>query len=761
MKPARLIAMTIVATLVVALFSSLVPADRADAADGSLFNPGMIISDALFFDGGAMTAVEVQSFLNAQVPNCVAGATCLKNFTQTTQSRAATPGRCAAYAGAPNESAATIIARVGAACNISQKAILVLLQKEQGLVTATNPSEVKFRIATGYGCPDTAECNSEYYGFYNQVYKAAWQFQVYANNPGFGGHVAGRVNNIRFHPDASCGTSPVFIQNQATAGLYNYTPYQPNKAALNNLYGIGDSCSSYGNRNFWRLYTDWFGPTGTSSLVSTQQDATVYLISGGIKYPIPSYDIFTSLAPLGPLAYVSQSYLDGLPRGHSVGHAIRGPDNTIYFFDSGKRLPFPSCEIAVDYGASCNPDDFVQLTSEQINLFQAGPVLGSVLGTAEGGRYFISKGTKSEILDEQSQQAAGLPAVSAVLTESAISYLSLVKPIVRDSVFVRQRNTGSFHFLSAGHRYPIRSTELAEFGTVSRVAGSLNTASLSLIPADLGIFTGVLSPSPDDGVSILASNSQYKLAASTMTSSIKSIPAAKELIDSYPVKGTIGPGSMIDGPNDVTVYIVMDTDIRPIGSWDALLGLTGGQQPVITRVPSEVISAMPRGVVALIAGALYRTNDNATVYLINGVTNRLAFSSFAFPLAAGFTRFEYTTNERLYAYPMGPTLLTHGVTCDGNKYVTAGNAGHLVSPDKLGLFPFDFVDLDQFTCKALRIGAPAPDYIRSPDGSIYQLDGGKKRPITSWARFMELNPSGTFLQVDGTFVALIPTGAVA
>jgi hypothetical protein len=49
------------------------------------------------------------------------------------------------------------------------------------------------------------------------------------------------------------------IKNKATARLYVYTPYTPNKAALTNLYGLGDSCSTYGNRNFWRIFNDWFG----------------------------------------------------------------------------------------------------------------------------------------------------------------------------------------------------------------------------------------------------------------------------------------------------------------------------------------------------------------------------------------------------------------------------------------------------------------------------------------------------------------------
>src|SRR5690606_17254112 len=105
---------------------------------------------------------------------------------------------------------------------------------------------------------------------------------------------AGQVNNVLYHPKAACGSAPVFIANQATAGLYNYTPYQPNTAALNNLYGTGDSCSSYGNRNFWRLYWDWFGsPVTDADLLRTNSNPLVYLISGNVKYPITSYETYS------------------------------------------------------------------------------------------------------------------------------------------------------------------------------------------------------------------------------------------------------------------------------------------------------------------------------------------------------------------------------------------------------------------------------------------------------------------------------------
>lgn len=69
------------------------------------------------------------------------------------------------------------------------------------------------------------------------------------------------VSYIRWSPNGACGGDNVNIVNRATAALYSYTPYQPNQAALNNLYGTGDGCSAYGNRNFWRDFNNWFGST--------------------------------------------------------------------------------------------------------------------------------------------------------------------------------------------------------------------------------------------------------------------------------------------------------------------------------------------------------------------------------------------------------------------------------------------------------------------------------------------------------------------
>jgi hypothetical protein len=257
-------------------------APLAAAASTSLssgFTPGYIISDANFYNGSAMTAAQIQTFLNQRVPRCTIGdpgrqagsawgntkiaKACLRNATWTTSSRAAN-AYCKAYSGGSNESSAAIVAKVSRACGINPRVLLVMLEKEQSLITDTWPTERQFNVAMGYACPDSgpnnsANCDPSQTGFMQQVYRAAWQLQVYKANPNSYRYKPFQTNTIQWHPNIGCGTSQVYIENWATAALYIYTPYRPNQAALNAGWGTGDGCSSYGNRNFYQFYKQWFG----------------------------------------------------------------------------------------------------------------------------------------------------------------------------------------------------------------------------------------------------------------------------------------------------------------------------------------------------------------------------------------------------------------------------------------------------------------------------------------------------------------------
>ncbi len=334
----RLVAAAVLAALVGTVLTVVPPTGtegRATAAVAADFDAGHLVSDEQFYDGSAMTAAQVQAFIDAKHPGCNAGYTCLDTYSQKTPTIAA-DAYCAAMEGRADESAASIIARVGEACNISQRYLLVLLQKEQGLVTHRSPNASRYEKATGFGCPDTAPCDASVAGFFYQIYYGARQFQRYAAHPERWNHRAGVVNMVRFDTEPECGSSPVFIRNLATAGLYNYTPYQPNAAALANLYGTGDACSAYGNRNTWRIWTDWFGDP-TEPLPSAER------VAGADRYAT-AVAISRRAFPTGaPVVYLAsgEDFPDGLAAGPAAAHA-GGP---VLLTPRGSALPGVLAEI--------------------------------------------------------------------------------------------------------------------------------------------------------------------------------------------------------------------------------------------------------------------------------------------------------------------------------------------------------------------------------------------------------------------------------
>jgi hypothetical protein len=373
-------------TALIAMLAVFLPAPvpPASAADLGAFEAGNIISDPIFYDAGTLDATAVQSFLNNKGRSCTGTSTgtCLKDFRQATTTQLANSRCTRTYEGVSDESAAQIIAKVGVACGINPEVLIVTLQKEQGLITATTGrSAAVYQKALGFGCPDTAACDAQYYGFFNQIYRAAWQFRSYALNPSSYAHRAGITNQVRFSPDANCGTSPVFIQNQATASLYNYTPYQPNAAALAAGYGSGNTCSAYGNRNFWNYFTDWFGSTTQrppfGSLDAVASTAGTVTVSGWALDP-------DTTTPIGVHVYV-----DGV---FATNFTADGTRTDVGVFGKGSQHGFDAtfgaasgrhevCAWAIDSAGGPNP----KIGCRSVTVTNAAPIgafdtVGSALG---------------------------------------------------------------------------------------------------------------------------------------------------------------------------------------------------------------------------------------------------------------------------------------------------------------------------------------------------------------------------------------------
>ncbi len=207
------------------------------------------------------------------------------------------------------KSAAWIIKYAAVRYNISPKVLLVKIATESaGPLTADNwPLFSQYRYAMGSHCPDSgpggsANCDTNYAGFSIQIYTAAELMRSYLDGmdqswwpykrPGGGVDRAissgtKDVCSNRYGTQNSncvgwnvvqrgCGGTVLNIENKATAALYTYTPYQPNAAALNNMYSTGDNCSAYGNRNFWRVFVDWFGLPSVKAYRWEEVSKTLY-----------------------------------------------------------------------------------------------------------------------------------------------------------------------------------------------------------------------------------------------------------------------------------------------------------------------------------------------------------------------------------------------------------------------------------------------------------------------------------------------------
>lgn len=276
---------------------------RTTAAPVVGFNSSNIIDDFVFTNKNAMSVNDIQAFLNNKVASCDTWGvqpsefgggtrrqwaearghyppyTCLRDYSADVS---AVSNICGGnnFSGG-RKSSAQIIYDAAQACSINPQVLIVLLQKEQGLVTDTWPIDTQYRSATGYGCPDTAPCDSQYYGLANQVLWSARMFRaILSQSPTwYTPYVIGQ-NYVRWSPNSSCGGSVINIENGSTQALYNYTPYMPNQAALNAGYGQGDGCSAYGNRNFYLYFTDWFGSVRANDTIRPHPDGTLVSFGG-------------------------------------------------------------------------------------------------------------------------------------------------------------------------------------------------------------------------------------------------------------------------------------------------------------------------------------------------------------------------------------------------------------------------------------------------------------------------------------------------
>lgn len=744
---------------------------QAEAAPpGSAFDPGLIISDSVFFDFGSMTVEEIQAFLDSRVVNCRATDTaidCLKNYRidipETPATEPGQVGPCTAIPAKPQATAAEVIHAIANACGINPKVLIVTLQKEQGLVTSTRPTDYMYRAAMGFGCPDSdpAICGKVFVGLFNQLYRAARQFQWYGNPEGsFTYWKPGRTVAMRYHPRSSCGTKSFVLQNQATANLYYYTPYTPNDAALNNLYGSGDSCSAYGNRNFWRFFHDWFGsPIGGGYLLQAAGTET-FLIVDDKKYLVTDARLMAALRPLGPLGEISQAYLDSFETVGNAGQMAKNRStDEIFMLVDGLRYRVSDCSIAAAFGQSC--DNAMPLTALQLGTFKDAGELSRLVQTADGSRFWIENAQSRVVVDDLALNTIGAQGLTAspMVIEQVVS-LTPGPALASELVSFRVAGLNDTVIAAGGKTYRftpslVTATNLSRWFTQTTQVVELQAIQSTLHPE---VVRGFVKDSAGNHFVIMADGKLPVNDPENWTESVVELPAA--MLGAIPtVEGALAAPAVVTSEGNRLSYFVQAGE-RRISSTTAMTSefLSLINQPKAVVIPQSAINTVPNVGQAMAPGTIIKADNSPRLFLVDDLDRKILLSSA--------TQARSVSDSRTFTFPaaeLGKLTTRNGFTsfkvqCNGETYLLDGGVIYPVAPEVAAHFPGEAYPLATSTCSSFELsGRAIGQFIRDSRGILYFIENGVRKRISNWTHFADLRGEGPgFLQASAWVSSKIP-----
>jgi len=739
-----------------------------------------------------MNAGDIQDFLDHQVPKCrlapaakVGDFTCLRYYRTDIPAMAAQDGRCAAIDATTDVRASKMIEIIARACNINPRVILVTLQKEQGLVTSTNPFwpdsknpsqpsstrplDYRYQISMGFNCPDTGPCST--FGFFYQVYKAASQFHWYSNPAGSFTYLkVGRNVTINYQVAqvSGCGSKTFLLKSQATAALYYYTPYTPNQAALDNLYGSGDKCSAYGNRNFWRYYWDWFGsPIGGGFLLQSATSDTYLIVPNSVggfsKYDITDPALATALGPLGPVGTVSQQYLDSFPDAGTMQRIVKSATNQYYFVDNGAKYPFSSCAQVTGFGLNCA--DAIQLTAFQLNALATGDAMSNLVPDSaikpSAVRYLITNGVKHEILDTVSVRDAGitLPNLGSVPI-TAFKFLPWGAPIAKSGELFNNRTSGNSGVIIGGKYYeidPATSDDVDFRKWFATTTGTLSDAGLDPIRSNLPVQT-VVSDESGTGYVLTAAGKVPLVQGTQLTQTPAQVPA--ELLKAIPTSGApIAEPLLAKAASGKVTYWLHEGVKRPVVSAAAQVKLSGLATTLAVRLlPKSAIDQIGTGDPAL--GPASVVQDPAgRLLLVDGLANVVGVSSAAWSSEYGLSsKVEKVTKTDLAGYT-SEGMLGIKVFCDGREYLPVNGVWQPINDSYAAAYPGTAQVLDVTTCNALKKGTTELGrFVVTPAKDIYLVTNGKRRKITQKQYEIIRGTTPAAFKVSLTLAGALPIG---
>jgi len=363
---------------------------------------------------------------------------------------------------------AEIIYNAAQEAKINPQFLLTLLQKEQGLIENSSPSERALDFAMGYYCYDGNYCNVQYKGFGKQVRGAALQFRWYIDH----------IYDYKWQPNQpACADDPNTIlpctskgtvvtpANKITAAMYIYTPHlHGNKLffTLWNKYGFGGLIDD-NNYNDLPMVKTGFFPDGALVKAKNSESGTIYLIIGNQKRAFATMTALISRFDPAKVLSVEQEDLDKYTDGDVIAYAnysvLVNSKGDRYLIDGLSKRLIISDEAFRQLGF--NPAEIEEVSSVDLTAYDTGENLdASSSPFAELWKdmvsdevYFVKDGQKHRIIDQFILIANFSDMTIKEVTAKTLENLNTSTPVkLLDGTLIKKDLDARVYVISNGER---------------------------------------------------------------------------------------------------------------------------------------------------------------------------------------------------------------------------------------------------------------------------------------------------------------------
>lgn len=699
------------------------------------------------------------------------------------------------------KSAAQLIYDAAQAYSINPKVLLVKLGTESAgpLTSDVWPLKSQYTYAMGAHCPDSgpggsANCSTLYAGFSIQMREAAKLLRDYltgmdqpwwgciengkkvqcswnrsnGSDPGGGYKVPGANNFILWNVRPSgCGGSTILLSNKATAALYTYTPYQPNNAALNNMYGTGDRCSAYGNRNFWRVYNDWFGMTSTTPFFRLNGSSRVYIEGANNSYyyvPGPSilegygYGKYFNHVKNVPSSYVSGKTLAG-----DLSLLARFEGDPVYAVGDGELFHFDSRSMLDKYGLSLGQES--KLPAYIAESLPNSGTMKDILSQTNGSEvYLIEAGTKRHISGGRAYANLGNPTyISRPYSRLTKQFANLIKdgpPILYDGTYVKSRDTNQYWIWNNSQAMLVDG----DISTSWNLTPGYTTSKALIEMLPKGSPITAAGASSANGVRFILNNGK-RYPIENLKEYLVEAPSINfaTLPDSIINQFTLSSNpELLRNSNQDPVYLLKDGQLQHVYSRDEASFFNLDLTRAVSLHPENFKLFKSSDKVLLADNRLVRDGSKDQVYLINNgdkhlIRSRVQLENFGLRISETIslrnTSFSGFRSGDPLSYSLSYRDGSNWLISNGKRYKVPSHLQHHFKPQTGN------VTASEALINSLTKSSTLTQLLSDSKGRVYLIDNGHKRWITSPSLFATKYRWGDVTRVNDDVLNQWPTGS--